>query len=124
MVYENDLFDVEYGTEERFIHKPRYDGDRGRPVAFYSFVRRTTDVCEWRVFNVSDVERARSFSSFPNSTPWQHHYNAMALKSVMREHAKFLPLSNEAKSAIYQDDKGIVGNEEVIDITDLAEEID
>ena len=38
-VYDGDTFDVEYGLDDKLIHKPALAGDRTTPVAHYAIVK-------------------------------------------------------------------------------------
>lgn len=52
----------------------------------------------------NEVEAIRNRSPSKNSGPWKTDYEAMALKTVIRRAAKYLPLATQAQSAIASDE--------------------
>lgn len=137
-VYDGDTFEVEYGLEDRLVHKPLILGDRGRVVAYYAVAKYRGGGHTFLVMSRDDIEKHRAKSASKNSGPWRDHYDEMAKKTCVRALAKYLPLSAEVARAIVQDEtihRGIVSDEdldeeptyiegEVIDTPDDDLEID
>ena len=53
---------------------------------------------------VDEVESIRNRSKAKDRGPWVTDYEAMALKTVIRRAAKYLPLSTEAQIAVAADE--------------------
>lgn len=108
--YEREPFNVELGTVQKLTHTPILDNsDKGKPMHYYSVCQYANGARDFRFMDISDIESHRAFAGQPNSVPWTKHYDAMAMKTVMRMHAKYLPLSVEAQMLMAEDDKQSVG---------------
>ena len=102
-VYENDNFDFCLGDEEHITHKPALSG-RGKLIAVYSIVSMKDGEKSREVMSVEDVNGIRARSRSGNSGPWVTDFAEMAKKTVVRRHAKRLPLSTDIDGAIREDD--------------------
>jgi len=118
VVYENDTFDYILGSGAFLKHKPFMDGDRGNPVAAYSFVKLKDGGEDFDVMSVSDVNDVRDGSqNYQNaqkkgfSTPWHTNWAEMAKKTAFRRHSKWLPLSYEVAEALSKDDEPLTERE-------------
>lgn len=103
-VYENDKFDFELGDDERIIHKPALS-NRGKLIAVYSIVTMKDGEKSREVMSVEDVEAIRKRSRSGTSGPWVSDFSEMAKKTVVRRHAKRLPMSTDLDELIRQDDE-------------------
>lgn len=108
-VYEADTFDVDYGTEDNLIHKPELFGDRGKAIAYYSVVKTVTGGTAFWVMSQTDVERHRDLYAPRNKEnrivgPWVDNFEAMALKTTLKQLAKWMPKSTELATAIAVDE--------------------
>ena len=103
-VYENDNFDFCLGDEEHITHKPALSG-RGKLIAVYSIVSMKDGEKSREVMSVEDVNGIRARSRSGNSGPWVTDFAEMAKKTVVRRHAKRLPLSTDIDGAIREDDE-------------------
>lgn len=67
-VHENDFFEIEYGTEEKLVHRPPVGGgDRGRAIGYYAIIfYHDADPLFWYMSHEEGIE-------------WRNHY-AMAVK--------------------------------------------
>ena len=92
IVYENDVFSVERGSNPKIIHKPLTTGERGKLIGAYAVFTypdgRT--VQEW--MDVKQIEKIRLRSKAKDNGPWKTDYEAMARKCPIRSGAKFLPV--------------------------------
>jgi recombination protein RecT len=102
VVYEQDIFDVRFGSQAYIDHRPFLKGDRGAPVAAYSVAIMRGGHKSFEVMTVEDIDRVRMVSRTKDAGPWKQWWDEMAKKTVAKRHAKMLPLSSER--AIPHDD--------------------
>jgi recombination protein RecT len=102
VVYDNDIFDVRFGSDAMIDHRPYLKGERGAPVAVYSVAIMRDGYKSFEVMTVEDVDKVRDVSRTRDTGPWKQWYEEMAKKTVAKRHAKMLPLSSER--AIPRDD--------------------
>lgn len=108
-VHEHDHFDVDYGLADSLVHKPLLTGARGDVIGYYAIVKFTTGGHSFIYASRADVEKHRDkFASAKSREgkifgPWVDHFDSMALKTVVRELAKWMPKSTEFASAISAD---------------------
>jgi len=102
-VYENDSFDFCLGDDEHITHKPTLSS-RGKMIAVYSIVTMKDGEKSREVMSVEDVEAIRRRSRSGQSGPWVTDFAEMAKKTVVRRHAKLLPLSTDIDGVIREDD--------------------
>ncbi len=104
--YENDQFEIEYGTDERLLHVPTIDGDRGQALGAYAVIKTTTGGVVQRYLSESEILSARP--AYWEKTPWNDkNPNVVAemwLKTVVRRVAKLSPVSTEIQRAVALDD--------------------
>ena len=87
-VCENDEFIYTKGDSARFVHKPNLKEDRGKPYAYYAYAlikgggRAITVMSRDEIMNVGK-RFSRSFK-FKDS-PWKTDFDAMAIKTVIRQ---------------------------------------
>jgi len=104
-VHENDTFEIEFGLEARLIHKPKMDGNRGKPVAYYAMFKTKDGGYGFEVMSVEDVnEHARKFSKAFGNGPWQTNFDEMAKKTVLKKVLKYAPLKSDFVRGISQDE--------------------
>lgn len=103
-VYENDHFDFCLGDEEHITHKPALN-NRGKQIAVYSIVTMKDGEKSREVMSVEDVDKIRARSRSGSSGPWVTDYSEMSKKTVIRRHAKRLPLSTDIDGLIKEDDE-------------------
>lgn len=132
-VRENDEFEMDYGLDQKLIHKPLLKGDRGDVIGYYA-VYHTIDGGYSFAFMTRDevIEFAKKKSKTFNSGPWQTDFDAMAKKTVVKQLLKYAPISIELQQAITADstvktkidpDMNLVEDEtEYIDTTGEVEE--
>ena len=117
LVQEGDDFEVEFGTNPKFVHRPKFQGDVNGFKSVYALAVFADGHFEYTVLSKDDVENIRRKSSkAPNSPAWTNYPGEMAKKCAIRRLCKTLPLSIEAKEAIEEDDR----RNTVIDIEPVA----
>lgn len=125
-VRENDEFDIEYGLEQKLIHKPILKGDRGNVIGYYAVYHLDTGGNSF-IFMTRDevLKHAKSKSKTFNNGPWQTDFDAMAKKTVIKQLLKYAPLSVEMQKAIssdegikstISDDMSLVANDNEVDV--------
>ncbi len=93
-VFEKDEFERLLGDDQRIYHKPYEAGDPGQVVGAYSIVTfkdgtKSKDYMpRWR------IEKAKK-QGFGNSLMWTQFYDEGAIKTVIKHHAKRLPMSTD-----------------------------
>lgn len=109
-VYEGDIFDVDYGLDDRLTHKPNLDavGERN-PIAYYTIVKYTGGGHAFYVMGHKQMERWRDKNAMARTKdgkvvgPWKDHFEPMAHKTCFIQLAKWMPKSPELASAIAND---------------------
>ena len=115
VVYMNDVFDVEFGTAPRIIHKPLLFGekdkatgdllaDRGGYRGAYAWLQlkgTPHPLIEWMpLVDIEQVRKASPSVKAGRKSPWDDWYAEMMRKSPTRRLAKRAPLSKKAQDAL------------------------
>jgi recombination protein RecT len=95
VVYSGDEFGIEYGDDERLTHKPRLDGERGKPIGAYAIARLKDGSVMREWMSVAEIEKVRNVSRAKGSGPWSQWWDEMARKTVFRRLSKWLPTDAE-----------------------------
>lgn len=103
-VYVRDEFEFAYGLDDKLVHRPALDGDRGEIRAFYGIARFKDGGRYFVVLSKDEVDSHRARSKSKDDGPWVTDYVPMGCKTVIRVMAPFLPLSPELAGAIEHDD--------------------
>lgn len=115
VVVKGDVFDIEFGTAERIVHKPALDIDRGDPdgmigVYVVAEFKNGGNHVEW--MSASEIwqlaKRSATYShdqGVHTSGPWLTDYVEMAKKTVARRGSKWWPLTVDAAEAIGRDEE-------------------
>lgn len=104
IVHENDLFELEYGLDEKLKHVPAID-DPGKMTHVYAVAKLRDGGIQYDVMTRAEVEAIRKRSRAGNGGPWVSDYEEMARKTVLRRLCKYLPISIELSDAIAADDE-------------------
>jgi recombination protein RecT len=103
-VFERDTFERLLGDDQRIYHKPYEEGDPGQVVGAYSIVTfkdgtKSRDYMpRWR------IEKARSQAMAKDSLMWTKFYDEGAVKTVIKHHAKRLPMSTDVEAVFARDE--------------------
>ena len=112
-VYEGDRFEVRFGLDSDLSHIPDFDNpNRTQPDKLrfvYAVAKLKDGGVQFEVMSRREIEAARAQSKSATSGPWQTHYEAMSLKTVIRRLFKYLPISIELAQAIEQDERAELG---------------
>ena len=104
LVRENDEFFVEYGTEERIVHRPKTDGDPGKVTGGYCFIRLTNGgIIGSGFLTVAEILKSKP-EKLGAKSPWKTYQNEMMLKTLIRRTAKYAPMSPEIGTAVVVDE--------------------
>lgn len=125
-VYANDEFDVDFGNN-KVHHKPYWLlglADRGPLVAVYCIAHLQRGGVQIEVMPHAEIEEHRKRSRAKDSGPWVTDYEAMALKTVLRKMAKYLPKSSEIlQRALELDTQADIGAGQNFDVEGLVFEM-
>lgn len=114
-VFDGDQFDYAYGTDPFIKHKPVHpqptieeDGhltwEDPNLTFVYAIGKLENGDLRFRVMSVRDVEKIRAKSRAADKGPWVTDYPAMALKTVLRQWCKYIPMSPEITRAVSLDE--------------------
>lgn len=128
--FENDAFEVQLGTDDRIIHTPLMDGDRGLPVAYYAVAKFQNGGHTFWWMSHREMERHRDKYALAKNRegkivgPWRDEFEGMAQKTVVRKLAKFLPKSSELAHALAADESVRIDLDPGIAPADAAQVVD
>ncbi len=105
IVYDGDDFDVDYGTESKINHKPKFKSRE--PLAVYSVAVLHNGQTQFEVMTIDEVneirDRSESYKAFSDgkikSCIWSDFYGEMAKKTVIKRLFKYLPKNKELERA-------------------------
>lgn len=131
-VYENDVFEFEYGLEPKLRHVPAKK-DRGDVICYYALFKMKDGGYNFGVMSVDDARKhGQKYSKSYSFGPWQNNFDEMAKKTVLKKVLKYAPLKSDFVRAVAQDetikndisdDMTFVPDETIIDaeVTEVAE---
>lgn len=109
-VHANDIFDIEYGLEDRLVHKPAMKGDRGPVAGYYAIIKykgggyvmwhmTRDEALEWRAKFSMAAYTDRETGAFKGSGPWFEEtgpaggtgFDQMAIKTCFLRAARWAP---------------------------------
>ena len=98
VVYENDQFAVQLGTNRSLHHVPAM-GDRGKPLGAYTVASLVNGYHDFEYMTADEIGaiKARSPGAKKDGSPWNHKrdYLEMWRKTPIRRIAKRLPMLSE-----------------------------
>ncbi|QKY79801.1 RecT-like DNA pairing protein [Arthrobacter phage Bumble] len=103
IVYANDTFRISYGLEDTLVHEPVVDGVRGDVRGYYAVFKRTNGGYGFIYMTKAEVEEHRDKFALSKNGPWKNHFDAMALKTVVRKLFTWMPRSTQIDQAIIAD---------------------
>ena len=124
MVYENDEFDYEYGLNEMLRHKPAKT-NRGEAIFYYAVYKLRDGGYVFEVLSKEDAEAHRDkFSKAKTYGPWVDNFDAMALKTVVKQMVKWMPISIDIQQSLSTDSQTINIKENVSDAQEAIDVFD
>lgn len=113
VVYANDIFELEFGLDEKLVHKPSLvdigQEKKEQPITHvYCVIRFKDGSHHIEVMTFQEVEGIRLRSKMANSGPWVTDWAEMAKKTVIRRASKFMPLSVQKAATI--ENNAMAGN--------------
>lgn len=108
-VHEHDFFEVDYGLEDKLVHKPTLVGDKGAPLAYYAVAKFTTGGHAFYVMSHDEMLAYRDQHATAKTRegkvvgPWATNFEGMALKTTVRQLSKWLPKSTDLARALEAD---------------------
>lgn len=95
IIYANDTVDYVQGDDEKLVHKPKWDGDRGEAVAAYAIIKLTSGETYREVMSKKEIMAVKN-ASRAKGGPWSGPFELeMWRKTVLKRAAKYCPLSDE-----------------------------
>lgn len=101
-VHEGDVFEYSFGTNESITHVPCDDPGKLTHVYFIAYIKGSSRPYV-NVLSRAQVDKRRARSMSGSSGPWATDYDAMAIKTVIRDSYKYLPKSVEVQNAFDDD---------------------
>lgn len=112
-VYENDVFDIDYGLNERLVHVPAR-GQRGDAIGYYSIVKTTGGGAMFEHLWREEAEEHRdkfAMARYKDRNtgaeriigPWADHFDRMAEKTAFLRMKRWIPKSTELIQAFQVD---------------------
>lgn len=113
-VYDGDTFDVEYGLEDRLVHKPAMTGERSAPIAHYAIFKTASGGRAFWVMTEAEAQAWKKRYAPKNKAgdivgPWVSDYEAMARKTCLLRLAAWMPKSTDLAYAM-EVDNGVRAN--------------
>jgi len=121
-VYKDDFFEYQYGTSEKLNHVPA-QVQKGEPVGYYAFYKLTNGGVHFVYWSRQKMELHKQQYTRKGSV-WNTNFDAMALKTVIKDVLKYAPKSVEMSEAVQSDENNFEFNDDstIIDVTDYDTE--
>jgi len=106
VVYENDDFDISYGTDEKLVHKPTIRGPRGDMLGAYTVWTYPSGPPTFLFMpeeEILDIRNKYSKSYKASDSMWQKRPGEAYKKTVIKNHSKLQPCSIEMDIAVHLD---------------------
>lgn len=109
-IYSNDIYEIDYGLEDKLVHKPTLQGAKGDPVGYYAVAKFTTGGHAFIFVNHDEmIEHKNRFAMAKTREgnivgPWVDSFDGMAHKTCVRELSKWMPQSTELSAALEADE--------------------
>lgn len=128
-VYEGDTFDVDYGLEDRLVHKPSLSGERSKPIAHYAIFKTASGGRAFWVMTEDEMQAwKKRYAPKDRSNkivgPWVSDYEAMARKTCLLRLASWMPKSTELAYAMEVDNGVGVSVDPKADLVDATHHYD
>lgn len=122
VVYEKDVFEVQYGLHPDIKHK-KFEGENPGPLthAYAVAIMKDTTIRMFAVLNRREVMKRKSASRAATSdySPWAKWEEAMWIKSAIHALGKLLPMSVEYREAFEKDELREIGKMQGNDVIEV-----
>lgn len=118
-VFENDVFSVEQGSEDKIIHN-RVMGNRGPMIGVYAIVTMKDGSQQFDVMDMDEIKALRMRCGTMNSNAWRDDFQQMAQKTVIKRILKYAPTSPTLSSAISLDDANLYDGQDLASVGKAA----
>jgi recombination protein RecT len=109
-VFDGDIFEYEFGSEQRIRHTPAPDATMRKIITHaYAGCETISGGKLLDVMSVADIEKIRQRARAKDKGPWVTDYPQMCCKTVLRRMLKLAPCSVELSRAITLDEQAEVG---------------
>jgi len=122
VVYQNDVFEYEYGINEKLRHIPKLEGDRGRKVCAYAGAHLKNGGHMFVIVSPETIKKVRAKSATPNYGPWVDWEDEMWIKTALKRLAVYAPLSAELMRQLSLDET--IKTEIKEDMSEVPDETD
>jgi recombination protein RecT len=136
IVYEDDYFEFEYGSNQKLVHKPNIDsekyGDPKHAKKYYVYIKFKDGSEQFKVITKQQaIRHAQRFTASKTKEgeivgPWKTDFDAMALKTVIKLLFKTVQISTEFQQQIAKDEtisNDIENVQSVYDVIDVEAEV-
>jgi recombination protein RecT len=115
VVYENDEFDIEYGTNRKLMHKPCLSGEPGEPIGAYTVWEYADGLKAFEFMPAHEIYKRRDKSQAykyamdnpkdksAQDCPWIQWPEEQMCKTVVKHMAKLQPASIDFMEAVEMD---------------------
>jgi recombination protein RecT len=94
VVYEKDVFDIEYGTHQTLTHKPKLTGERGVKIGAYCICELKNGIKKFEFIRIEELHKIKQRSEAVKAkkgSPYDNDEDEMFRKTVIRRIWKYLP---------------------------------
>lgn len=107
LVYENDTFEYNLGSNPFIKHRPSLTAtDRGKVLFGYAVVRLVgSDIPKIELMSHEEIMKIKARSKAKDSGPWKTDEAEMMRKTVLRRAFKYIPKTPEIQSAMEADNQ-------------------
>lgn len=105
-VYENDVFEYEFGLEPKLKHIPAKT-NRGEVILYYAVFHMVNGGYGFEVMSKEDIinhakKTSQAYSS--SFSPWSKYFDEMAKKTVIKKCLKYAPIKTDFVRAVATDE--------------------
>lgn len=128
-VYSNDHFSIEYGLDDKLVHRPAMTEDRGIPIGYYAIVKTVSGGYAFEYMTQIEVEKHRDKFAMAKTKqgqvvgPWRDNFEQMAQKTVFLRLKRWMPKSTDLVNAIEADNSVRVDLEPASDLVHVSEPV-
>lgn len=120
LVYEADIFEIDYAKNPQYSHKPYIKGDRGTLLGAYAVIHRTSGRDKFEYMTKDEIDKIRDASPTHGKVgPWTTHYGEMCKKTVIRRAFKTEIISPLVEKAVELDNR-VDSGKSIRNLIDLA----